>query len=191
MIEKYITDYVPTCAQEVADKALILEYMHTFQNLLTRENRMGHFTSSGFITNQALDKVLCIHHNIYDSWGWTGGHMDGMKDFREVALKEAAEETGITKLTFLTEGTNRAGEIDALDVLDVPGHFKNGVYISAHVHLSVAYVLVANEFDPLFVKPDENSGVRWFPIDELLDIVAEPHMRIVYQKLINRINQKR
>ena len=22
-----------------------------------------------------------IHHNIYNSWGWTGGHADGDSDF--------------------------------------------------------------------------------------------------------------
>ena len=36
-----------------------------------------------------------IHHNIYNSWGWTGGHADGNSDLIKVAIKEAQEETGI------------------------------------------------------------------------------------------------
>ena len=177
-----ITKYIPVSPQEAADKDVMLEYIALFDNLFSRANRMGHFTSSGFIVNETLDKVLCVHHNIYDSWGWTGGHMDGDVDFRKVALKEAREETGVEHFTFMTS------EIDSLDILDVPGHFKNGAYISSHVHLSVAYVLIANDDDPVFVKADENSGVKWFALDELLEIVNEPHMRVVYQKLIDRVH---
>jgi len=38
-----------------------------------------------------------IHHNIYKTWTWTGGHLDGEVDLLKLALKEANEETGIYK----------------------------------------------------------------------------------------------
>ncbi|WMM23788.1 GNAT family N-acetyltransferase [Tissierella sp. MB52-C2] len=52
--------------------------------------------------NKSLDKVLMIHHNIRNTWAWTGGHVDGDSDFLHVAIKEAKEETGINTFTALT-----------------------------------------------------------------------------------------
>ena len=45
-----------------------------------------------------------IHHNIYNSWSWTGGHADGDKDLLYVAIKEAKEETGVKNIKALDPG---------------------------------------------------------------------------------------
>lgn len=182
-LKKYVSSYQPVNAQEAIDQENMLHYLDTFDDLLFRTNIFGHFSSSGFITNKTRDKILLIHHNIYKSWGWTGGHMDGDDDFVAVALKEAQEETGINDFSFVTT------DIASLDILEVPGHFKNGKYVSAHVHLSLAYLLEADEDDAVFVKEDENSGVAWFPIDKVLDACSEEHMKPVYQKLLDRLKQ--
>ena len=77
-------------------------------------------------------------------------------------------------------------KIISLDILPVFGHFKNNQPVSAHLHLSVAYLLLASEDEPLTIKPDENSGVRWIAIPELANYVSEPHMQIVYNKILNK-----
>ena len=59
-------------------------------------------TASGFIVNEARNKTLMVHHNIYNSWSWTGGHADGDSDLLAVALREAREETGIVNVTPLS-----------------------------------------------------------------------------------------
>ena len=57
----------------------------------------------------------------------------------------------------------------------------------SHLHLNVTYLLEGDERDALEIKPDENSGVRWFSLDEAVAASAEPWMRArVYEKL----NQK-
>ena len=94
----YITEidrYVPINEQETKDKEIILNYIRNNEDVLTRDNEIAHITSSGFIVNKSRSKVLMIHHNIYNSWGWTGGHADGDSDLLHVAIKEAKEETGI------------------------------------------------------------------------------------------------
>ena len=111
-----IRQYKPYNEQEEKDKALILTCMDAYDNLLTRENPVAHFSSSGFIVNKTRDKVLMIHHNIYNAWSWTGGHTDGETDFLGVAIREAKEETGVQEVKVLSEG------ILSLDVLPVPAH---------------------------------------------------------------------
>ncbi len=44
-----------------------------------------------------------IHHNIYNSWAWTGGHSDNEKDQLKVAIKELKEETGVKNPTPLLD----------------------------------------------------------------------------------------
>ena len=163
-----IEKYVPYNKQEAKDKALILECINKFDNLLTRENTIAHITSSGYIVNKDRTKVLMIYHNIYQTWAWTGGHADGDSDLLHVAIKEAKEETG----------------------LNVNGHIKNNQYVSSHLHLSIAYLLEANEDDELIVNEEETSGVKWIPINELHIHCTEPYIvKNVYHKFNKKIKE--
>ena len=119
-----ILKYSPINEQEANDKKIILDYIDNFyENILTRENQIAHMTSSGLILNKALDKILMIHHNIYNTWTWTGGHADGDDDMLKVALKEAKEETGLNNIIPLTE------ELASIDIIPVYGHIKRGKYV--------------------------------------------------------------
>ena len=44
--------YIPYNEQERSDKELIFEYINTFKDVLTRKNRMCHFTASNWIVNK-------------------------------------------------------------------------------------------------------------------------------------------
>ena len=103
-LRKLIEDYTPCNEQETADKEMMIEYMNTFEDTLTRENKVCHFTASSWIVNKERTKVLMIYHNIYDSWAWTGGHADGDPDMLHVALKEAEEETSVKNIKPLNDG---------------------------------------------------------------------------------------
>ena len=176
-----IQKYAPYNEQEKKDKELILYCTKVFEDVLTRNNVVAHITSSAFVVNQAKDKVLMIHHNIYNSWSWIGGHADGEKDLLAVAMKELSEETGVKNMNPVFS------DIFSVDVLTVLGHTKRGDYISPHLHLSIAYLIEVDENDLLMVKEDENSGVKWIPIDEINIYSTEPHMHRVYDKLISKI----
>ncbi|MEG2786514.1 MAG: NUDIX hydrolase [Romboutsia sp.] len=180
---KYIEDikkYKPINEQEKKDKEIIIRCINTYENILTRENEICHITSSGFIVNKIKDKVLMIHHNIYNSWGWTGGHADGDADLLKVAIKEAMEETGVKCVTPIID------DICSIEILPVNGHIKKGKYVAPHLHLSISYILEVDEKEELFIKEDENSGVKWIKIDDIEKSVNEAHMITVYNKLISK-----
>ncbi|SDP15369.1 NUDIX hydrolase [Clostridium gasigenes] len=169
--------------QEEKDKKIILKCIKTFEDILTRNNEIVHMTSSAFVINKKRDKVLMIHHNIYNSWSWTGGHCDGDADLLKVAIKELEEETGVTDIKVIVPN------IFSLDVLQVKSHIKKGKYVAPHLHLSSAYLLEANEEQELVVKEDENSGVKWIELDKLEEYtINEPHMQKLYSKFIEKIN---
>ena len=180
-IREMIEAYRPFDEAEDRDRALMLYALAHFPDVLTRENPLCHFTASNWITNPARDKILLVHHNIYNHWAWTGGHADGNPDLRAVALGEAMEETGLTALRPLYDG------VFSLQVLDVDHHIKRGQYVASHLHLDCCYLWQADESAPLRARDGENTGVKWVPIDEVLPTADEPVMDIVYGKLNEKL----
>lgn len=177
---KQIERYNPINEQEKKDKEIILDFIKKNANVLFRNNEIAHITSSGFIVNKSRNKTLMIHHNIYNSWGWTGGHADGNSDLIKVALKEAQEETGIKHVKPIIN------DICSIDILPVNAHIKRGKYVASHLHLSVAYLLEADENEKLVIKIDENSDVKWIDIDKIFEVSNEEHMKVIYKKLIEK-----
>ena len=176
-----IKEFVPFNEQEKKDKEAILKYICMFDDILKRENEVIHITSSGFVTNRNRDKVLMVHHNIFNSWSLTGGHADGNKDLISVAMSEITEETGVKEIFPITD------KIISLDILPVLGHIRKGEYITSHLHISVTYLFQADENEKVTIQPDENSAVRWIPFSEVDTFSNEPHMKIVYNKIISKI----
>ena len=184
-IEQQIADYKPYNEQEAHDQAVMRQLLATQPDLFTRENQVAHMTASSWLLNATHDKVLMIYHNIYHSWAWTGGHADGDRDLLAVAKREAMEETGATEIRAISE------DIFSLEILTVDGHEKRGAYVPSHLHLNVSYLLEADEAEVLRIKPDENSGVRRFFLEEALAACSEPWMiERVYKKLNAKVRER-
>ena len=131
-----------------------------------------------YLISIQMANALMAYHNLYDSWAWLGGHADGEEDLLAVALREVREESGVKHARPASEN------IFSLEVLTVDGHEKRGAYVSSHLHLNVTYLLIADDSDALTVKPDENSGVRWFTPEGAIEASSEPWFRErIYKKL--------
>lgn len=177
-----IERYIPFNDQEERDRVLILRALREEKNIFSRENEAMHMTASAWVTNETQDRVLMAYHNLYDSWSWLGGHADGECDLLSVALREVCEESGITRVRPASE------EIFSLEILTVDGHEKRGRYVPSHLHLNVTYLLIADEDDVLRIKPDENSGVKWFTPKGAVEASSEPWFRThIYTKLNEKL----
>lgn len=84
---KLIDNYIPDGEQEKNDKKIMLKYIKKFDDVLTRQNEMVHFTTSAWVVNPSRTKVLMVYHNIFNSWAWIGGHADGNSNLLEVVKK--------------------------------------------------------------------------------------------------------
>ena len=178
---RVIKEYKPDNEQEERDKALMLSCCEAFPDILKRECLAAHLTASAFAVNAKRDKTLMIYHKLYDSWSWTGGHADGEEDLLATAQRELEEETGVTKSRALQE------EPFALDVLPVVAHWKNGVYVPAHLHLSLTYLFEADEDETLLLNERETNDVAWIPLAKMAAVSTETHMIPVYEKLTARL----
>lgn len=186
-MQKFISqlnNYVPYNEQEQIDKQFIIDFIASNNDVLTRNNTVGHLTASSWIVNKNHTKVLLVYHKIYNSWSWTGGHCDGDNNTLNVAVREAKEETGLQTVTPVSN------DIYSVEVLVVNGHEKHGKYVNSHLHLNVTYLLQADENEPLCVKEDENTGVKWFALKDALDASTEPwFVKRIYSKLNDKLTE--
>ncbi len=179
---KQLTDFVPSCLQEEADKAAFIDFVKDNKNCLSRENSVGHITVSAWIVNKERTKVLFCYHNIYKSWSWVGGHADGNENLLAVAVREAKEETG-ADVSPLSE------KIFSLEILPVAGHFRKGKYVPSHVHYNVTYLVQADENESLCICEDENSAVGWISLADVAEKSTEPWMiENVYNKITKKLH---
>lgn len=178
-----ISAYIPYDEKEAQDKEVMLKYIEQNEDVLTRNNEIAHFTTSAWITNKTRDKILMIYHNIYDSWAWVGGHADGDEDLLHVAKKETEEETGVTNLIPISEG------IYGLNIITVDNHIKRGKQVNSHLHLDIEYAFEADDTVELQIKEDENSGVKWIPIDEINNYSKELKMHPIYERLSKKLKE--
>lgn len=176
-----IEQYETKNEQEKRDQSLMLEQMELVgEQILTRESETAHMTSSGVVLNPTMDKMLMIHHKLYNTWAWTGGHADGEDDPLETAIREAQEETGVEIILPLST------EAASIEVLPVFGHQKKGAYVSTHLHFNISYILIAEESEVLQVNEEETNGVEWVSVSKIPEYSNEPFFVELYQKIIAR-----
>ena len=180
-----LESHTPFDEAENADTAAALEFTKTFMNnSFSRENIVGHWTASAFVINMEQTKVLFAHHNIYKKFCWLGGHCDGNPDLLAVARQEVMEESGLTDI----QRIDNTAPLDDIWMGAIYAHIKRGKYVNAHLHPNATFIFAADEHSPIKIKPDENSKLMWFPLDDIEkspDI--EDHLRPVYLRLMQKI----
>jgi 8-oxo-dGTP pyrophosphatase MutT (NUDIX family) len=157
--------HVPGDAREAADLAAILRLVETEPGCFSRKTfAPGHVTGSGFIVHAATRRVLLHHHRRLDAWLQMGGHDEGESDPRATALREGAEESGLSDLALLSP------EILDVDVHPIPA----GKGEPPHRHHDVRYALVTRTPAAILRDDAESVDLRWFGFDEAATAMNDP-----------------
>ncbi|MFZ0002167.1 MAG: NUDIX domain-containing protein [Trebonia sp.] len=127
-----------------------------------------HFTASALVLHPDSGRVLLRWHQRLRMWLQAGGHADpGESDPLAIALREAAEETGLPDLVPWPDGA-----IKHVVVCHVP----SGKGEPAHEHADLRYFMATG--DPDAARP-ENPGapLRWLTLAEARDLVGTNNLR--------------
>jgi 8-oxo-dGTP pyrophosphatase MutT (NUDIX family) len=136
--------------------ARILSFVHEQSNAADRSNLYGHLTGSAWVVNEARDKVLLLHHKKLNRWMQLGGHADGDFDLLSVALREAKEESGLSRIKAVT------GEVFDVDVHEIPA-WKD---VPAHYHFDVRFLLCGDDSETPSHN-EESHAVAWVSLSDI------------------------
>ncbi len=159
----------PLEANEAAMTAAVIAFVETHADCLERSCREGHLTGSAWVVDPARERVVLTHHRKLGRWLQLGGHADGEADLLGVALREAREEAGLTRLRVVGEA------LFDLDRHRIPARGEE----PEHWHLDLRFLIEADPEEPLLVS-DESHAVEWVPLGEVARLnPSESLLRLV------------
>lgn len=131
----------------------------------------GHVTGSAFVMSPDMNSVLLTHHRKLGRWFQLGGHCDGIADVPFVALKEAYEESGLTRIRPLSD------QVFDVDIHEIPASARE----CAHLHYDVRYLFQAEAGE--IAASDESHALAWVPLDQLHEVTESPGVLVLREKL--------
>jgi 8-oxo-dGTP pyrophosphatase MutT (NUDIX family) len=177
MLDRYAARHPDELDVAARIRKLVVEHADCFD----RTCRPGHVTASAWVTTPQRDRALLVHHRKLDRWLQPGGHADGQSDIPAAALREAAEESGLTGLR-LAHGDGAVTPLD-LDVHIIPPRYDASGQLleDAHEHHDVRFlVIAAGDLTPQV--SEESRDVRWFRAEELLAATDEESVLRMWRK---------
>jgi 8-oxo-dGTP pyrophosphatase MutT (NUDIX family) len=135
----------------------------------------GHFTASAFVLDPSGTALLLIFHEKFRRWLQPGGHVEpNDADLVAAALREVAEETGLSDADVVGEGW-----FD-LDVHDIPARKGD----PAHQHFDVRVLLQARSGE--LSAGSDALAARWVPLAEVETIETDESVMRAVRKLRSR-----
>ena len=185
IVRNLIEQYQPFNKQEEIDKKSFLQFIDSFDDVLTRDNLVGHFSATAFVVTEDFKKAVLIHHNIFNGFIEPGGHADGDPNLLAVAKREVEEETGL----IATPYSNKPFAIKA-DAINA--HIKHGKPVPSHIHYDVLFLMTVKNSDMNKVRilESENSAVKWVDLDETYADDVVEFVRPDNKKIIEKIRKE-
>lgn len=137
-------------------RRLYLDHLAARPDGMWKSCEAGHLTASALVIDPERGRVLLTLHRKLRMWLQLGGHCEpGDATLVAAALREAAEESGISGLTVLPGGPVR------LDRHPIPA--------PCHWHLDVQYAVLAPP-GAVSTISEESLDLRWFRYDEVAGV---------------------
>ena len=156
-LERALDAFAANDARRAEEVEEFLRFLRSAGPVFCREHLSGHFTGSAWIVDRNGAHTLLTLHAKLGRWLQLGGHADGDRDLRAVALREAEEESGLQDLAV-------DGEIFDIDRHRIPARGNE----PEHWHYDVRFVVRALG-STRCVANAESRALAWRRVDTLLD----------------------
>jgi 8-oxo-dGTP pyrophosphatase MutT (NUDIX family) len=141
-----------------------------------------HVTASALIVHPESGRVLLRWHQRQQAWLQVGGHGDqGESDPLAIALREAAEETGLADLVPWPDA-----QLRHLVIVNVPP----GQGEPAHEHADLRYFMATRTPDVARAE-NEHAALRWLSLTEAREATSEANLLETMARLESVLAQQR
>jgi 8-oxo-dGTP pyrophosphatase MutT (NUDIX family) len=176
-----LDQYDPAGQAETADLRRVRALARTADDPWRRELPL-HVTASALIVHPPTSRVLLRWHQRQQAWLQVGGHGDpGETDPLAIALREAAEETGLTDLVPWPDG-----QLRHVVIVNVPA----GKGEPAHEHADLRYFMATRTPEAARAENDD-APLRWLSLTEAYEATAEVNLRETLARLERIVVQPR
>lgn len=166
----------PESDDDAARWARLHSFVESEPKAFTRDATIGgHVTGSAFILSHDRSAVLLSLHAKLKIWIQLGGHCDGVADARFTAQREAYEESGLSRVSFMMD------TVFDVDIHEIPMFGRE----PAHLHYDARYLLHAEAGD--IAISDESLDLRWIPLKTMDDFTDEPSLLRMRDKALRAI----
>jgi len=170
-LKQLLKTYIQKYPYEV-NAIKMLNFFDNHDDCFEKDNLPGHFTGSAWVISPDKNKILMTHHKKLNMWLQLGGHADGEKDLKSVAIKEAKEESGFNNFSILSE------EIFDLDIHKIEPMSEN----PEHLHYDVRFLLEADPKKQNIIISEESHDVKWIHLDDVLEYNSEASISRMVEK---------
>lgn len=165
---------------EAAMTAATIQFVVDHADCLLRSQLSGHLTGSAWVVDSGRARTLLTHHRKLDLWLQLGGHADGDPDLAAVALREAREESGLTRLRLVSPA------IFDLDRHEIPARKD----VPAHWHFDLRFLIEADPAEPLVVS-DESHDLAWVELGRVAALNPEESLARMVRKTQGEVHEPR
>jgi 8-oxo-dGTP pyrophosphatase MutT (NUDIX family) len=160
-------------AYEAGMTAEVIRFVEAHPDCVLRSCVPGHLTGSAWIVSPDRKRTLLTHHHKLDKWLQLGGHADGDGDLLAVALKEAREESGLTRFRVVSPS-----------IFDVDRHWIPPRKADpGHYHHDLRFMLEADPTEPLVIS-NESKDLAWVDIADVTRLNPEESMARMVRKTL-------
>ena len=162
-----LDDYQPVGEAEAADLTRLRALASGVEDPWLRELPL-HVTASALIVHPPTARVLLRWHERQQAWLQVGGHGDpGERDALAIALREAAEETGLADLAPWPDA-----RLKQLVIVSVPA----GKGEPAHEHADLRFFMATGAPEAARAENDQ-APLRWLSLAQAHEATSEANLR--------------
>jgi 8-oxo-dGTP pyrophosphatase MutT (NUDIX family) len=163
----------PLGPQEAHSVEETMAFIGIHPDCLLRTCLEGHLTGSAWIVSTDRRRTLLTHHGKLGKWLQLGGHADGDADLVAVALREAREESGLSRLRVVEPR-----------LFDVDRHWIGGRGDEpGHWHHDLRFLIEADPAEPLQIS-SESRALGWVEIADVARLNPEESMARMVRKTL-------
>jgi 8-oxo-dGTP pyrophosphatase MutT (NUDIX family) len=157
--------------EEAAAVDATIAFAEAHPDGLLRTCMEGHLTGSAWVLSPDRRRTLLTHHAKLGKWLQLGGHADGDGDLLAVALREAREESGLSRLSAVGAG-----------LFDVDRHWIGSRGAEpGHWHHDLRFMVEADPTEPL-TPTSESRALSWVDVAAVGDLNPEESMARMVRK---------